>query len=111
MMEDLEQTVVCMDDDARTPGDDTSQFDLELTEGRYVAWRTNAWLGNPGGIGRFLTKRGYAFFAKERGCAGMGGHYLVQQAFNKLVKLEDLSVKEVRFSSQTMLHLSRYNKK
>jgi hypothetical protein len=61
MMEDSEQTMVGTDDNARTPSDGTFNLDHESTERTEEDWRTNAWLGNPGGIGKFLAKRGIAY--------------------------------------------------
>ncbi len=96
-MEDSARAVGDMDDDSRTPSEGTIDLEHKSTERTEVAWKSNAWLGNPEGIERFLTKRGKAFFSKEAECVGMGGNYLVQQAFNKHAKPEELTEKEVQF--------------
>jgi hypothetical protein len=93
-MEDSERALGDTDDNTRTPSEGTIESSDRTKQ---VAWKSNAWLGNPEGIERFLTKRGKAFFSKEAECLGMGGNYLVQQAFNKHAKPEELTKKEVQF--------------
>jgi hypothetical protein len=61
------------------------------------AWSKNAWAGDPSVFGTLLSIQSTTYFSKEMKETGLGKHYLVQKAFNKVVRPEDLSNKEVKF--------------